>query len=66
MLSSSAGSSSMSRITGPSFVAIAVRRNLKLSIVVTIQRTMVKGRTQLRGREKPAMAAPTRLRASKS
>jgi len=56
----------MSRITGPSFVAIAVRRNLKLSIVVTIQRTMVKGRTQLRGREKPAMAAPTRLRASKS
>jgi len=56
----------MSRITGPSFVAIAVRRNLKLSIVVTIQRTTVKGRTQLRGREKPAMVVPTRLRASKS
>ena len=56
----------MSRITGPSFVAIAVRRNLKLSIVVTIQKTTVKGRTQLRGREKLVMVAPMRLQASRS
>jgi len=65
MLSSLEESNSMLRIIEPSFVR-AQRKSLKLSIIATIRRRLVRSRNRLKGQESPAMGAPKRLQASKS
>jgi len=56
----------MLKIIGPSFVLIAVRRNLNLFIIATTQRKSVRSRNRQKDLENLAMDAPKRLQASKS